>query len=104
VSDPALLPPQILVAYELPDDISSRTIEIDDLPADWMLRQTHTQGIGDRWLDSETEILLLVPSAIMPIANVRDRNVLINHRLRGVASISIARVVPFSLDPRLFRP
>src|SRR3974390_2968973 len=63
VSDPALLPPQLLVTYELPDDISSRTIEINDLPADWIQRQTHTQSIGDRWLDSETEVLLFVPSA-----------------------------------------
>jgi hypothetical protein len=40
----------------------------------------------------------------MPIANVPDRNVLINHRLAEVAAINIARVVPFTLDPRLFRP
>jgi RES domain-containing protein len=68
VTDPALLPPQILVTYELPDSISRRTIEIDDLPADWTVRETHTQAIGDQWLDSKAAALLFVPSVIVPIA------------------------------------
>ena len=104
VTDPSLLPPQVLVAYDLPDGISRRTIDIDGLPADWTARETHTQGIGDEWLDSEVEVLLFVPSVIMPIANVPDRNVLINHRVANAASIKIAEITPFTLDPRLFKP
>src|SRR4051812_516498 len=76
VTDPALLPTQVLVTYEVSDNISQRTIEISALPEDWMLRATHTQRIGAQWLDSKSEVLLLVPSVIMPIANVPDRNVL----------------------------
>src|SRR6266481_9528254 len=64
VTDPALLPPQVIVAYELPDDISRRTINIDDLPANWTAHETHTQGMGDKWLDSASEALLFVPSVI----------------------------------------
>jgi RES domain-containing protein len=104
VSDPALLPPQSLVTYELPDTISKRTITINDLPPDWTARETHTQAIGDQWLDSVTEALLFVPSVVVPIANVPDMNVLINHRVAGVASIRIADIAAFALDPRLFRP
>ncbi|HVI63247.1 MAG TPA: RES family NAD+ phosphorylase [Bradyrhizobium sp.] len=104
VSDPALLPPQALVAYEVPDGVSRRTIAIDDLPLDWTLRETHTQTIGDQWLDSQTEVLLFVPSVIVPIANVPDRNVLINHRAAEAAAIHIAQVIPFAFDPRLFAP
>lgn len=104
VTDPALLPPQALVAYEMPDGISRRTIEIDDLPADWTLRESHTQAIGDQWLDSKAEVLLFVPSVIVPIANVPDRNVLINHRAADAAAINILDIVPFTFDPRLFRP
>ncbi len=104
VSDPALLPAQVLVTYELPDDISQRTIDISELPADWTTRETHTQSIGDRWLDSVTETLLFVPSVIVPIANVPDLNVLINHRVADAASIRIADITSFTLDPRLFRP
>ena len=104
VTDPALLPPQVLVTYEMPDTISTRTIEIDDLPADWTLRETHTQAIGDRWLDSKAETLLFIPSVILPIANVPDRNVLINHRIAEAASINIVQLTPFALDLRLFKP
>jgi RES domain-containing protein len=104
VTDPTLLPPQAMVAYELPDGISKRTIDIPNLPPDWTTHETHTQAIGDRWLDSVAEVLLFVPSVIVPIANVPDRNVLINNRAANVASIKIAEIMPFTLDPRLFRP
>ena len=104
VGDPALLPPQILVTYELPDKLSRRTIDIEGLPADWTARETHTQRIGDQWLDAGTEVLLFVPSAIVPVANVPDNNVLINHRHADSASIKIVETTPFTLDPRLFKP
>ena len=104
VADPALLPPQVLVAYDMPDSVSRRTIEVEDLPSDWTLRETHTQAIGDPWLDSKMEVLLFVPSVILPIANVPDRNVLINHRAAAAAVIHIAGVIPFTFDPRLFEP
>jgi len=104
VIDPALLPPQVLVAYDLPDDLASSTIDIADLPNDWTIRQTLTQNAGDRWLDTSAQILLFVPSVVMPIANKTDRNVLINHRVAGAASIEIAAITPFTLDPRLFKP
>lgn len=104
VTDPALLPAQVLVTYELPNSISRRAVEIKELPADWTVRETHTQSIGDQWLDSETEVLLFVPSVIVPIANVPDQNVLINHRVGDAASIKIVDITPFTLDPRLFKP
>src|SRR5260370_36613041 len=52
VADPALLPPQVMVAYDVPDGIPVRRIEIDELPADWVKQQTSTQRIGDGWLDA----------------------------------------------------
>jgi len=104
VTDPALLPPQIMVAYDVPDDIAIGRIEVSDLPADWTMRQTTTQAIGDGWLDRIEEALLFVPSVIVPIASASDRNILINHRAAKVASIKIAEAASFTLDPRLFRP
>ncbi len=50
------------------------------------------------------EVLLSVPSVIMPIANAPDRNILINHRAANVAAIKVEPTTPFTLDPRLFRP
>jgi RES domain-containing protein len=103
VTDPALVPPQVMVAYELPDGISTHTIDFDDLSANWTAHETHTQGIGDKWLDSTAEVLLFVPSVILPMANVPDRNVLINHRVADAALVKIAEITPFTFDPRLFK-
>ena len=102
VADPALLPPQVLVTYEMPDSISSRTIDIDGLPRDWTVRETHTQAIGDQWLDSRAEVLLFVPSVILPVTKVPDRNVLINHRVADAGLITLVHVTPLTLEPRLF--
>lgn len=104
VTDPGLLPPQALVEYEIPDDIPQHTIPIGDLPSDWTMRETHSQRLGDKWLDRAAEAILVVPSVIMPIASAIDRNALINHRHPGAARIRVLAVTPFTLDPRLFRP
>jgi RES domain-containing protein len=104
VTDPGLLPPQTLVEYDAPDDILTHTISIGSLPSDWTMRETHTQRLGDEWLDQVTEALVIVPSVIMPVTNAIDRNVLINHRHADVARIAVAAVMSFTLDPRLFHP
>ena len=104
VTDAALLPQQIMVAYDVPDSISSRTLRIDELLAHWTTNQTHTQALGNAWLDSAAEALLIVPSVVVPISSAPDRNVLINHRAASAAAIEIAETVPFTLDPRLFTP
>ncbi|MHB8816294.1 MAG: RES family NAD+ phosphorylase [Steroidobacteraceae bacterium] len=104
VTDPALLPPQSLIEYEAPDDVPQRTIDLADLASDWVHREVDTQQLGDRWLDSIAEPLLIVPSVIMPLSNAPDRNVLINPRHPDVPRIKIVRIVSLELDPRLFRP
>jgi RES domain-containing protein len=104
VTDAADLPPQLLVAYDVPDDVAVRTIEISSLPKDWVSREIHTRQLGDGWLDGGEETILLIPSVIMPIADAADRNALINHRRPDASRITIAHVIAFTLDPRLFRP
>jgi RES domain-containing protein len=104
VSDPALLPDQTMVEYDVPDDIPLRRIEVGDLPADWVVGETQSQRRGDEWLDQVGEAILLVPSVIMPIASAPDRNVLINHRHSASARIRIVAATAFAFDPRLLRP
>ncbi len=104
VTDPALLPPQSMVEYEAPDGLQQRTVDLSDLASDWIHREVDTQKLGDLWLDSIAEPLLLVPSVIMPLPNSADRNVLINHRHPDAPRVKIVRVVSFDLDPRLFLP
>jgi RES domain-containing protein len=103
-TDPGLLPPQALVEYDAPDDISLRAINIKDLPGEWAARETYTQKLGSDWLEAGSEVIFIIPSAIVPIASAPDRNVMINHRHVEVARINIIDILPFTLDPRLFKP
>ncbi len=103
VTNPDLLPPQMMVELEAADDLPQAEIRLDQLPTDWIQRQPQTQRLGDEWLDRRSEVLLVVPSAVVSIAAVPDRNVLINHRHAAAERIRIVNVEPFTLDPRLFR-
>ena len=91
-----------MVGYAVPNDVPAHTISFSDLPSEWASRETHTQKLGDAWLDECTELILVVPSVIMPIASAPDRNVLINHRHSGSTRITITAITPFTFDPRLF--
>jgi RES domain-containing protein len=102
VTDPDLLPEQIMLEYEAPDHLPKTEIGLSQLPPDWIRRHPYTQRLGDEWLDSQSDVLLVVPSALVPITAAPDRNVLINHRHPDAVRIAIADVVPFTLDRRLF--
>jgi hypothetical protein len=92
----------MLVEYEAPNDIPLAAVNFADLPEDWISREVDTQQIGDQWLDSASQTLLTVPSAIVPVSRAPERNVLINHR--HARSIKIVGVTALPLDPRLFGP
>ena len=104
VTDPGLLPPQSMVEYEAPDDLPQRIVDLSALAPDWIHREVDTQKLGDQWLDALTDVLLIVPSVIMPLPNAPDRNVLINHRHPDAQRITITRAASFELDTRLFEP
>ncbi|RWD52360.1 MAG: RES domain-containing protein [Mesorhizobium sp.] len=103
VEDPALLPALAMVAYDVADEIPASHRTIDDLPADRRRQEAMTQHLGDEWLTANDTALLFVPSAIVPIADSPDRNVLINPRHSAAAAVQIARVERFELDIRLLR-
>lgn len=103
VEDPRLLPKLAMVFYEGPDDIAAESRALADLPGDWRQREALTQQIGSAWLAGLDTALLFVPSAIVPIADGPDRNILINPRHPEAKNIRIARVEPFELEVRLFR-
>lgn len=102
VLDPTLLPPLMMVEYEVPDGISSEEIVLAALQTDWVHRQDITQQLGYDWLRSTRTALLLIPSAIVPLDGTPDVNVLINPSHPESAAISISRRTAFSLDLRLF--
>jgi RES domain-containing protein len=94
----------MLVEYEAPADIPLAALTIADLPGDWISREVDTQQIGDQWLDSASQTLLTVPSAIVAVSRAPERNVLINHRHPRSIEIKIVGVTVFTLDPRHFGP
>src|SRR5262245_22996768 len=102
IEDPTLMPELVMVAYELPDTVTIEDVRLKDLPPDWRRHEVWSQKRGDEWHERRSSPLLRVPSAIVPVANSPDLNVLINHGHPAAADIRIAGLEPFSLDPRLF--
>lgn len=101
VEDPALLPELAMVAYDVPDDTPMAQRALVDLPGGWRRQEAETQRLGNEWLAVSQTALLFVPSAIVPLADSPDRNVLINHRHPAAAAITIERIEDFELDIRL---
>ena len=102
IEDPELMPPLVMVRYDVPDELSVETIDLGELPATWREQESWTQARGDRWHDGQDAPLLRVPSAIVPSADSPDVNLLINHRHPAASRIEIALTEPFALDARLF--
>ena len=103
ISDASLMPDDLmLVRYEAPDDLRVDEVLPDSLPESWDTLGGLTRYLGNDWLDDVSACLLRVPSVIVPIADTRDRNVLVNHRHEDADRITISRMETFRYDPRLF--
>lgn len=101
IEHPALMPALMMVRYDGPDDLGVERLGLSDLPADWRRQEVWTQQRGDQWHASLATPLLRVPSAIVPVDQSPDVNILINHTHKDAARISVISVEPFVLDPRL---
>lgn len=101
VEDPTLLPALAMVVYDVPDATPVAHRTLSDLPDDWRRREGDTQRLGDEWLAGLEHALLFVPSAIVPLADSPDWNVIVNHRHPAAGAIRIERIEPFELDVRL---
>lgn len=102
VEDPTLLPDLTMVTYEVPDTTPIDDFQLSALPSNWRQDEAWSQQRGDAWHESQTALLLRVPSAIVPISRSPDLNVLINHSHPAMAAVRILDIEPFALDPRLF--
>jgi RES domain-containing protein len=104
VEDPDLLPALAVVSYEVPDDLATEEVSLTALPSDWRDNLVMTRTLGDMWIRSKRTPLLRVPSAIVPLPDIPDRNIVINHAHADSRRIRISRVhQPFALDARLLR-
>lgn len=95
--DPEDIPDNLrLLRIKIPDHVSMQVI--DPLPAGWEGDTHRTREIGDSWLMENDNLLLRVPSAIMP----HTHNLLLNPA-HPQASLAEVTVETLHLDKRLFK-
>lgn len=101
IEDPNLLPPLVMVQYNVPDDLAMTALDLAHFPDDWRQQEGWFQTIGDQWHETHATPLLKVPSAIVPVAGSPDLNVIINHQHPDVQKIEMISTQPFRMDNRL---
>ena len=102
VEDPDLLPELVIARYDVPEFLGIMQVEFADLPDSWTKEETWSQEFGDAWHEGLQSPLLKVPSAIVPISQTPDFNMVINHRHPDGRRISLLSTEPFVLDSRFF--
>ena len=96
-----ILPPQVLVAVDLPDDCGIYAPGFDDLPAGWddLPTSLAAQAFGGRWLRGGAELAMRVPSAIVN----EECNMVLNPLHPDYSRVQLSIVRPFSFDQRLYK-
>ncbi len=90
-----------MVEIEIPDEGGLLRLEPSDLPERWENDELSTRRIGDAWHDARRTLALSVPSVILPLSGIADRNLVLNHECYGAEQMRILRSEPFHLDQRL---
>jgi RES domain-containing protein len=87
-----------LVEIEVPNSVI-KTIEIDELPADWkdISPPARLRQIGDEFLNKREYLLMKVPSSIVPM----EYNYLINPQHKDMRKVKVSTHQPFDFDERL---
>ena len=88
-----------LLTIDVPENISTTTVESNALPDNWWRDPPTTRAIGDNWLVTGKTALLAVPCAIVP----ETTNYLLNPAHPDGPRIRITRIATHRLDERLRR-
>jgi RES domain-containing protein len=92
---------RFLVAIDIPARLWEKRslLSAEDLPVTWLAEPAgmDTVRLGDQWLTQANELLLLVPSVIVP----EEFNLMINPSQKNASQIKARVVRPFVYDPRL---
>jgi RES domain-containing protein len=98
-------PPLVLVAIDVPDDVPGNAAlfirpALADLPRDWfeLPAPACVQEFGRKWLASSAQLLMIVPSAIIPEAG----NAVINPMHSAYENVTLEVVREFTFDARIF--
>jgi RES domain-containing protein len=100
--DPSEMPDDLVtIALDVPDDVAIRRISKSDLPRNWRNYPApeRLKEIGSKWIRTGEELLMIVPSAVVPL----ETNVLINPAHADFARCSAGSPAPFHFDPRMWK-
>ncbi len=80
------------------ESASKKEIGIEEFPLGWREGKANQWFIktGDHWLQEKKELLLIIPSAIIP----EEKNVLINPHHPEINLVEIIAIKPFTVDSR----
>ncbi|MBL7765606.1 MAG: RES family NAD+ phosphorylase [Chitinophagaceae bacterium] len=92
-----LLPSFHLLELELPENLQSRTKKLV-LKDDWIRDIEYTRFIGDTFLKEGRDLILPVPSVVIP----EEHNYLLNPNHKQFKKIKIIQSKPYQPDKRLF--
>lgn len=91
------VPPEFTLLRIEGPDLRTQSIKAEDLPEDWRIRLDVTRDLGSAWLQRNEDVLLRVPSAIVP----ETMNCLLNPSHRRAAEFRIADSMAYPFDLRL---
>jgi RES domain-containing protein len=94
------LPPHfVCFAVDAPEDLATREVRFEDLPAEWRRQPgpPELRDIGTRWAESGESVVLELPSAVVP----GEHNYLFNPRHPDFRRLTIGEPEPFEFDERL---
>lgn len=91
----------VMITIFIPDDISTKKIDISELPPNWNAfpHPQTTQSIGDKFILENRYCVLQIPSSVTQ----GDYNLLINPNHSDFKKISIIEITKFTFDQRLFK-
>lgn len=80
------------------NSVSKKEINLSDFPHEEGEKKVNSWFTeeGDKWIDEKKELLLIVPSVIIP----EEKNILINPHHPELLSVKIKEIKPFTVDPR----
>jgi RES domain-containing protein len=87
------------IPVEIPDAITSLSVDAAGLPPGWQISgDTYCANFGDQWYDSGIHPLLDAPSAVLPL----ERNIMLNTQHTDFKSINTTHGgYPIRFDPRI---
>jgi RES domain-containing protein len=98
----SIVPNDLSIAcLEIPDNVVSEQISINDLPENWWEYPAPPElaKLGSEWALEKRSLLLRVPSVVVP----NEFNILINPRHQEIYTVTISRVERYTFDSRLLR-